>query len=211
MKAILLAAGASSRMGRPKQLLRCGNKCLLQSVIDQLNEAEFDVITVLGAHHELIASEIRDCRLMINHQWHQGMGQSILSGLSRLESDEPVLMALADQIALQAQDFISLRKKHQAQPQRIIASYFIDLSKNEKIVGVPAIFPSQKINLLCALKPDQGAKKIIRNLLNTPSNEDVLTVHLQRAANNINTQQDWENWQLERQQKLKERTHEILC
>jgi molybdenum cofactor cytidylyltransferase len=101
---LLLAAGASTRMGTPKQLLQTGNALLLDRVLAQALRSELDrVILVLG----FMAKEIRErilfgrdpSRLEIaeNRSYEKGISSSILSGLSRVEKDyDHVMILLGD-------------------------------------------------------------------------------------------------------------------
>ena len=75
----ILAAGASRRLGQPKQLLRFRNSTLLNHVIDTCQRAGFEIVNViLGAHHEKIAPSIpEEANILINNNWNFGMATSI--------------------------------------------------------------------------------------------------------------------------------------
>ncbi len=82
--AILLAAGASTRMGRPKQLLDWGGQPLVAAQAEALLEAGCaPVIVVLGAHERLVRSAAPDhpaVRCVTNHAWREGRAGSIRTG-----------------------------------------------------------------------------------------------------------------------------------
>ena len=78
--AVILAAGNSSRLGQPKQLLRISGKSLVRRIIDAASKARCSPITVVtGGDHELIERELKDERVMIvqNKNWRHGIGTSI--------------------------------------------------------------------------------------------------------------------------------------
>jgi molybdenum cofactor cytidylyltransferase len=101
---LLLAAGASSRMGRPKQLLPLGRRSLLEHAIRQALGSEIDVLfLVLGSHakeiRESIAPDLLESRLRIveNPCFHEGISTSILSGIRQIEPVyEHTLILLGD-------------------------------------------------------------------------------------------------------------------
>jgi molybdenum cofactor cytidylyltransferase len=90
--AIVLAAGASRRLGHPKQLLRHGDETMIERAIRLANEAGVaPVIAVLGAYHELIreAARLSNFTPVINSAWDQGISTSIQRGLSALLDSDP--------------------------------------------------------------------------------------------------------------------------
>ena len=85
--AVLLAAGASTRFGRPKQLLPWHGRPLIAHVLDTAWITGFDPrIVVLGAEAHRIRPAIadRDAIVMHNHRWAEGMSTSIALGLAAL-------------------------------------------------------------------------------------------------------------------------------
>jgi molybdenum cofactor cytidylyltransferase len=101
---LLLAAGASTRMGTPKQLLQTGNALLLDRVLAQALRSELDrVILVLG----FMAKEIRErilfgrdssrLKIVENSSYQRGISSSILTGLSHVENEfDHVMILLGD-------------------------------------------------------------------------------------------------------------------
>jgi len=84
---IILAAGNSSRLGEPKQLLRYNSKSLIWHVAEEAVTAIGNpVIIVTGSNHELIFNEINTLpvQLVYNENWQQGMAFSISTGLNAL-------------------------------------------------------------------------------------------------------------------------------
>ena len=80
---LLLAAGSSSRMGRPKQLLPWGKQTLIEHQIQTLLQTGNPVNVVLGAHSESVIPVIKNMGSFIffNPDWEQGMGSSIAAGI----------------------------------------------------------------------------------------------------------------------------------
>lgn len=89
--AILLAAGASSRMGSPKPLIPWGGQSLLQWEIDQLMSSCVDqVVVVLGSHAEDVRRSLGDGAryCVFNQRWQHGRSTSLVKGASALLSED---------------------------------------------------------------------------------------------------------------------------
>src|SRR5438067_10090007 len=84
ISAIVLAAGQATRFGRCKQLVRIGEKSLLQHVLDNLRASSVeDVVVVLGAHADEIRRHVRfgGERVVENPDYANGMSTSLQAGL----------------------------------------------------------------------------------------------------------------------------------
>lgn len=203
MNALLIAAGASSRMGMPKQLLPWGDDCLLQSRIELLNESGFSVTVVLGAHHEKIQNSICHCQVVVNPEWKMGMGQSIRFGITSVKPG-PVMIVLGDQLGLEKQHYLALKTCFEKNRSKIICCDYVDQQNQQKVYGAPAIFPDEKRFILEQLQGDQGARKWLRKLIHNDNNQEVLSLHLPQAAININTIEDWQSWQKNKEELINE-------
>jgi CTP:molybdopterin cytidylyltransferase MocA len=101
--ALVLAAGGSSRLGRPKQLLEVRGRPLLSWVIDAVRSWPVDVVAVvIGAYQDEILElvEFGESLIVINPEWEEGMASSLrvgLDALSREPSMERAFIALGDQ------------------------------------------------------------------------------------------------------------------
>jgi molybdenum cofactor cytidylyltransferase len=161
--AIILAAGASRRLGRPKQLLAYRGEFLIERAIRLANEAGVaPVIAVLGAHFEIICASIalNDVILSMNDRWEKGIASSIHAGLRTLDAvakgASGVLILGCDQPRLTAAHLRALIEAFIAQNQpAIVASAYAGVH------GVPAIFPRSVFADLLALKGDKGARALL--------------------------------------------------
>jgi molybdenum cofactor cytidylyltransferase len=160
---IILAAGASTRMGSPKQLLQFAGKSLIRhSVQIALASKCFPVVVVLGANKELIKLELEDLPVFVaeNPEWEQGMASSIRCGLEMLTSVFPgakaTIVMLCDQPFVNTLFINNLVDTFEKEPDHIVASYY----GND--FGVPAAFPKKFFNELLSLQGNAGAKKLIQ-------------------------------------------------
>jgi molybdenum cofactor cytidylyltransferase len=103
---IVLAAGASRRMGRPKQLLPVGGRPLLEGVVASAGASRLDeVVVVLGAAADAIVDQVAmgRARVLVNPDHATGMGSSVRAGLAALGAEvERAMVILGDQPAISA-------------------------------------------------------------------------------------------------------------
>ena len=156
---IILAAGSSSRLGYPKQLVEFKGITLLQHSIDIAESLEFDVkILVLGAKEEEINKKInrRNFEVMINENWKEGMSTSIRKGLSEaLKLDKELGHIL---ILLSDQPLVTKDKIEELIRVQLNSNEQATISESAGEPGVPAIFSREIFSELEKLKGDQGAK-----------------------------------------------------
>lgn len=157
---IILAAGASTRLGQPKQLVNLAGQPLLERICRAALSVEYQAITVvLGAFSETIKEAIAHLpvRTVINEQWATGMGSSIAAGMSELpEGTDAVLLLLCDQPSVTAAYLAKLWEKWQEKQCLILAS---DYGESH---GPPAIFDRKLFAELAALQGQAGAKKLMQ-------------------------------------------------
>jgi CTP:molybdopterin cytidylyltransferase MocA len=163
--AIVLAAGASRRLGQPKQLIKLSGETLIERAISLANEAgAAPVIAVLGAHYEIICASIalKDAILSINDQWERGIASSIHAGLRTLDAvakdASGVLILSCDQPRLSAVHLRALIATFIAQNQAAIVA-----SAYAGVHGIPAVFPRSMFAELLALRGDKGARALLIN------------------------------------------------
>ncbi|NCT10783.1 MAG: nucleotidyltransferase family protein [Flavobacteriia bacterium] len=187
---LVLAAGASSRMRSPKQLLKIGDKTLLEIVLEKSKKISvLPIFCVLGANATLIQNEIpsKNTEFIINKKYHQGLSTSIVAGVNYLEKNysfiNGVLILLADQPAIEIRYLENLVQLSIENPKKIIAS------KYPKNYGVPAIFPKSIFTELQVLKGDFGAKEFLQKHKN-----QIICSDLNPILIDLDTEEDYENY-----------------
>jgi molybdenum cofactor cytidylyltransferase len=156
---IVLAAGASTRLGRPKQLVRVGGQPVLHNVVSQaVALAGGSVTVVLGAHARDLTRLLQrsPASVVINRQWEEGIASSIRCGLQALPSSATAaLFLLGDQVAVSVADLQRLGAAWGGHDTVIAAAVY------GGTVGVPAIFPRCCFGELALLRGDQGARVLL--------------------------------------------------
>jgi len=159
LQVIVLAAGASTRLGQPKQLVRLGGRPVLHRVVGEaVAVAGASVTVVLGAHARDLSRLLQNspASVVVNRHWEEGVASSLRCGLAAAPpSADAVLILLGDQVAVSAEDL-----------RRLIAAWgghdtVIAASVYGGTLGVPAIFPRFCWSELAQLRGDQGARAII--------------------------------------------------
>lgn len=188
--ALVLAAGASRRMGQPKQLLLWGSKPLVQHMADTVLAAAFKpVYVVTGAYHEAVEAALKDAQVVCVHcsDWDKGMGASLQFGLKALLHDFPSLEAVcitpADLPMMQASDFAQLKALFWQSGRPIAAMAY------RGALGAPAVFFRSFFPLLLSLEQDQGARRIIAQY-----QEECAALPCELASADVDTWEDWEKW-----------------
>jgi molybdenum cofactor cytidylyltransferase len=180
--ALVLAAGASRRLGRPKQLLRIAGESLLRRAARlALESGADDVIVVLGHRAVEMAAEISDLplRWIAAQDWDAGLGASLRQGAAALPAAcDGVLVLLCDQPALDVVHLRGLVRLWQAAPLRAAASAYAG------VAGVPALLPRSWLQLQAP--GDQGARALLRS---RPDEVDLLPN--EALARDVDTSADW--------------------
>lgn len=100
ISAILLSAGESTRMGRPKALLPWGDSTLIEWQIGELRAAGVDsIVVVLGHDAQAILPKVSDAaRAVVNEEYREGRASSLRTGASALpDSADPIVVLSVDQ------------------------------------------------------------------------------------------------------------------
>lgn len=156
--AVVLAAGGSSRLGRPKQLLVHEGRTLVRRAAGTAVAAGCEpVVVVLGAHREAVAAELAGLpvRTVDNPEWQAGMGHSLRVGVRALPEVDAVLVLLCDQLRVDSTHLKALVDTFARTRSPIVASGY------EGARGVPALFSRALRPELEALEADQGARKVL--------------------------------------------------
>ncbi|RYZ41017.1 MAG: nucleotidyltransferase family protein [Myxococcaceae bacterium] len=154
---VLLAAGGSSRLGQPKQLLRHEGTSLVRRAAEAALGAG-PVVVVLGARREDIAAELGglSVRCVDNPDWALGQGSSLHVGLRALPPDvDGALVMLCDQLRVDAAHLRALVATFERTHAPIVASAYAGTR------GVPALFSRTLFSELEALPPTDGARRLI--------------------------------------------------
>ncbi len=160
--AVVLAAGSSSRMGRPKQTLQYrGESLLRRAALAALGAGCRPVIVVTGAHAERSREELRglDVLEVENPRWETGMGSSVREGVGALVEAQAeasaVVLLLCDQPLVDAGVIAALVAAYRATGSPVIASQY------SGSFGVPALFDRTLFDELTRLDARAGAKQVI--------------------------------------------------
>jgi molybdenum cofactor cytidylyltransferase len=183
---IILAAGASTRMGEAKQNLSFKGLTLLQTALKTaINSKTNTVAVVLGANVDAIYPTIgtEPVNIFKNEHWEEGMGTSISYGLNELLKLQPglssVLFMLTDQ-PLVNRDFIN-KLIDKAAPGKIIASSYNDT------LGPPVLFDKQFFGEILKMNGNEGAKRIIQK-----HQKAVIEIPFPFGAFDIDTPEDYD-------------------
>lgn len=188
--AIVLAAGGSTRMGQPKQLLPIGGQPMVRRVTEAVCAAGLaQVLVVVGAHAEAVAEALTGLPvdIVVNEAWAGGMSSSIRAGIGALRPDiQAVLMILADQPALKTDLVRALTCHYEATGAPIVVPHF------QGRRGNPVLFDRTLFPQLVAVEGDQGGREIIsrhRNEVECLQVDDVAVIL------DVDTRQDYDKAQ----------------
>ncbi|HVU35247.1 MAG TPA: nucleotidyltransferase family protein [Opitutaceae bacterium] len=184
--AIILAAGASTRMGRPKQLLPIhGQPLLVRTVEAALAAPVWPVVVVLGANADLIRPALQTFPVIIaeNPAWAEGMASSIRTGVATLHQFSRLmnsaLLLLCDQPEFSTAAIEKLLAVQRSTGASIVAARYAGHP------GAPALFDAKHFAALAGLTGEQGA----RALLSDPAAPPAL-VDLPELAFDLDTPED---------------------
>ena len=159
---LVLAAGGSSRMGTPKQLLPIGRSTLLDRVLARALESDLErVVLVLGFRAEAIRkglkSDLRHPKLKVieNRNYSQGISSSLIAGLSAVEEEsEGVMIILGDMPHITANLINLLVRRYQQSRLSLAALASGGKRSHPVIIGRPFF------SALHELQGDEGAKAL---------------------------------------------------
>ncbi len=160
--AVLLAAGASTRLGQSKQLIQVAGESLLRRSARLAVEAGCaPVFVVLGFEAERMRTELEGLKVqtVVNNEWKEGMGSSLRRGVAAASQTQThpagVLVLVCDQLRLNLEHLSNLLDRHTHGAAPITASLYAGKS------GVPAVFAARLFPELLAAEGDSGARNLI--------------------------------------------------
>jgi molybdenum cofactor cytidylyltransferase len=181
--ALVLAAGASTRFGSPKQLVRISGRPLLHASVTRASEiAGNALIVVLGSGAAELAPLLKHSpgTIVINQEWREGLASSIRAGIARLPGTcAGALLLLADQPAVSVEDLRRLEGTWRRQPLHLAAALYGGGP------GLPAIFPRSLFPQLGRLRGDGGMRALLRR-----NSDRLVRVPMPSAAIDIDTPED---------------------
>lgn len=182
---VILAAGGSTRLGMPKQLLRLHGRSAIARTA-QLAQASTPnrVVVVVGAYPFRVRGAARrspgKSRIVINSRWRDGMSSSLRAGLAALPSRATAAMLLAvDQPLITLSDLDRLIAAWSRRSGRPAASAYAGR------LGIPAILPRRDWSRASRAGGDSGAREILR-----PPDSRVTSVLVPTAAFDVDTRND---------------------
>ena len=185
---VILAAGASTRLGKPKQLLQYRGKTLLAHAINEAVNSNADaIVVILGKNADQFKKEIDDrkVRVAVNSSWEEGMASSLRLGLGTLLNDKPyidaVIFMVCDQPHVLSSILNELIVTQQKSTKQIVTCNYGDS------IGPPALFHKKYFKDLMKLSGDTGARKIIQQNMN-----DMTTIVFPEGEIDIDTEEDYE-------------------
>jgi molybdenum cofactor cytidylyltransferase len=183
LSAIVLAAGKSERMGRPKALLPFRGSTFLENILDAIARSPIkNTIVVVGHHRQEIASRLDVPNLVFNPDYAQGMITSFQTGIRALPPDSAgAILFLVDHPLVETATIDLLLANFE--PNRIIIPVFNGRR------GHPVLFSGEVLQEILALPPSQGANIVVRK---DPSRILEVAVDAPGILVDIDTPEDFE-------------------
>jgi molybdenum cofactor cytidylyltransferase len=183
--AIILAAGNSSRLGQPKQLLKFRGESLVHRAVRAATDAGCaTVIVVVGDAGPAIWQELQGTSAIAveNADWSRGLGTSIRAGIQQLsDSTDAAVVLTCDQPLVDSAVIAELMETRKRTGQPIVASSYANT------LGIPAIFDRSFFPALLDLPDGSGAKSVIESRI-----ASVASVPFEDGAIDIDTPEDFE-------------------
>lgn len=156
ISAVVLAAGASTRMGTQKLLLTLDHEPIVRRTVRQVSDAGFDdVLVVVGHEHErvLAALEGLSFRHAINREYATGMGSSFRTAIEHLPDADAAMFALADQAFVTSRAYRALLDAYRTSQPTIVSVRY------GEVTAPPHLFTRARFPELAALQ--HGARSIL--------------------------------------------------
>jgi molybdenum cofactor cytidylyltransferase len=188
---LIVAAGSSSRMQSPKQLLDINGQPLIRKICKEALKVEraSKVLVVLGANAHLIQPSIEDLNLSIfvHAGWQEGIGSSISAGVCQLINEhtyQAIIVLLCDQPAVSELVINELLDCFYETLKPLVASEYAHT------MGVPALFHQRYFPLLLELTGNEGAKKIMFR----QDKDHIALIDFPEGSIDLDTREDYEKY-----------------
>ena len=161
---MVLAAGASSRLGQAKQLVELTNQPLIVRQCELALSTGHDVFCVLGCKANAITPIIENLpiKIVVNDDWDNGIGTSIACAINHIEQScsqyDGAMIVLCDQWQLSSTHLCQMINQWKQERHKVL----IAQACSNDVTGPPVIFPSSQFNRLTRLTGDSGAKVILK-------------------------------------------------
>lgn len=182
---IILAAGASSRMGEDKALLQWGERTFLEHLMTALKAAGVEPLrVVLGANAEDVQRRVKLVagEAVVNREWERGMLSSLVAALDSLSAGgvDAAVVCLVDHPCLSSRLIRTLIEKHRATGRPIVQPTY----KGRR--GHPVLFAASLFDELRAAPPDVGARHVVyqhaADVLEVPTDEEGIVLNINDRA-----------------------------
>jgi len=184
---LVLAAGNSSRLGQPKQLLSYLGKTLIQNIVDVALSTNADAVFVItGSFSDqvILNLEGRDINIVQNLDWAEGMSSGIRIGLKaaieKLPNLENVILTVCDQPFVTSDFLCKLLLLKNKSKKTVVSSAYAHT------IGTPVLFDKRHFDSLFGLKGKDGAKKLLEVL-----KDDMITISFPKGFIDIDTEADY--------------------
>jgi len=186
---ILLAAGESKRMGKPKLLLNLGESNIINTTIEKFLKSEiFELIIVLGHEAQKIECSLSEqdkrIKFVTNENYREGMSTSIKCGVLTASKDsEAFLIALGDQPLISPKIINRLIEKYQSSGVGIVTVM------HQSLRGHPVIISKKYVQEILSLNGDIGARDLLKQHL-----DDTASINIESSEEffDVDKTQDYE-------------------
>jgi molybdenum cofactor cytidylyltransferase len=184
---LILAAGNSSRLGSPKQLIEFEGQTLIERITETALSISEEIVMVLGGNAEHILPKLERFKdvvsIVINPEWQEGMGTSIRLGVEKLaEKSDLILILLSDQPYISKVLLQNMMQIFASSQKPIVSCVY------NNTLGVPILFDKSVFPDLLKLNGDKGAK----SFLNFYEGK-ISTIDFPEGIVDIDTKEDLEN------------------
>ncbi len=171
--AVILAAGASTRLGRPKQTIVIGGETLVERAVRCALSAGLDPVIAVVTDADLMQPlQALGAVVLLNRQAYKGIASSIVTGIQWASDvgSTGAVITTCDQVAVTPEHLRSLCE----QPDTVTGSVYAGQT------GVPAYFPASAFRDLLVLRGDTGARKLLQGARGIPT--EVLALDVDTEA-----------------------------